>query len=67
MPITVNSLSEKLNTNLDAILGNILDEERLNQICDAIATAIFDEITTNAEVEVIGVMPGSGTAQGTIS
>lgn len=61
MALTKASLSTKLQTTIGAVL-DVSDEALLKNICDAIADAVIDEITTNGTVNPAGLTGYNGFA-----
>jgi hypothetical protein len=66
MPLTSVSLQNKIRTNLVA-LSFVVDNADLTAFCDAIASAVVSEITTNALVMPVALVapPGGGPVTGT--
>lgn len=67
MSLSESSLSGKLQTELQNIMGSAGDNNQLSDFCDAIAKAVVDEITSNAIVStsVPNIQNGSSVAAGT--
>lgn len=64
MPLTKASLSSKLETELDDILGIPADPALRKKVLDAIAKAVVDEIQQNAVVSTVGTVTGGGSSSG---
>jgi hypothetical protein len=64
MALTQNSLSSKLQTEIKGLLGIPADNQRLVDVCDAIAKAVVDEIQANAVVNGTTSVSG-GSSSGT--
>jgi hypothetical protein len=67
MALSESSLSGKIKSEIESLYGTADDSQKLQDFCDALAAAIVDEITNNAEVTVTGVTSGPSSATGTIS
>jgi hypothetical protein len=68
MAMSGAACAQEMLTNLKAINPKIQgdQEAELLQYMEAMAGAIIDHIVQNAEVSVLGVTPGSGTATGEV-
>jgi hypothetical protein len=68
MALSESSLASRITAEVEAKKGAPPDDpEQLQQMAQAIAKAIVDEIKANAVVTVSGVQSGGGSATGTIS
>lgn len=67
MAMSVSSLKTKIQTEIINQFGAPADSSQLQKFCEAIAQAVYDEVTTNAQVivTVTGVQGGPGSAGGT--
>ena len=61
MPLTVPSLSSKISSALDAVLGSPANPGQRDAVVEAIASAIISEIQENAVV-VGETQVGNGTS-----
>lgn len=59
MPLTASSLKGKLETEIGNVL-DIADSDQLADVCEAIANAVIDEITSNAVVPSTGLVAPVG-------
>ena len=62
MPLTKESLSTKIQTEIIALYGAADDSSKLKDFADAIAKAVVDEIQANAVVT--GTVTGGGSSSG---
>lgn len=69
MPMTIPGLSAKIKSELENVYGPADDNQRLQDFCDAIATAVYNEITMNALVSgsVTSGVGSGGSVTGTVS
>ena len=73
--MSIPSLSGKLYTEIQNLYGPPDNSQRLQDFCDAVAKAVYDEITQNALVTSTTSTPNAqagastlpGTATGTIT
>ncbi len=63
--MSVATLKARLVTEISAVI-TVDDATQLNKMAEAIAKAVYEEITINAVVTVTGVSSGGETAPGTI-
>jgi hypothetical protein len=63
MPMTVEGMAEAIV----AAVGPATDQAKLEAFAEQLATAIVTYIQDEAQVTVVGVQGGGGTASGTIS
>lgn len=66
MALTESSLSTKIQTELISEFGAAADASTLKKFADAIARAVIEEFTTNAEVTSSGATE-SGTPGGPLT
>ena len=66
MSLDVNRLRDAIKTEIEGCFGPADDNAKLLCFCEAVATAVITEITTNAVVNttVSGVQSGGATANG---
>lgn len=65
MAMSISSLKGKIHDYLVAEFGAAADDTELQKYANAIAKAVFEEVTQNAVVQVAsvsGVTPGGGTS-----
>lgn len=73
MAMSVSSLKTKIQTEIINQFGAPADAAQLSKFCEAVAQAVYDEITTNAVVNSTGTVTtgagagGSLTATGTVT
>lgn len=73
MALSVPSLKGKIQTEIIAQFGAPADSAQLAKFCEAVAQAVYDEITSNAVVNSTGTVtsgPGAGggvTTTGTVT
>lgn len=72
MAMSKSGLKTRIHDNLVALFGTAKDDAVMNQVCQAIADAVVDEVTANAKVNgglvtVTGVTAGPSSATGSIA
>jgi len=67
MPLSVSSLATKIQTEIIVEFGAPADSARLQKFCQAVARAVYDEITSNALVNSTGTVTTGAGAGGSVT
>lgn len=67
MALSASSLAGKIKTQIESQFGAADDATKLQKFCLAVATAVVQEITANAQVSTTGTVTTGSGAGGTVT